>query len=207
MFDKNKNKKGFTIIELIISIFILSIAVIGVFSAFSAIVILTSDAADKLVASYLSQEGIEIVRNIRDNNWLNIDKGIPDKTWFDGLSDAGVVSETYSMDCASDVGGCEADYSSKLGDLTQWPGAIDGNYLYLNNGFYSYYQGADSTKTKFKRQIIIDTLERYVIKVTVKVSWDQKATLFNEGFSAGNCQPSNCVTTEATLYAWYKYNL
>ena len=65
--------KGFTLIELVISIFLLCFVIIGVYNAFSIIVILTSDTSDRLTATYLAQEGIEIVRNIRDTNWLNMD--------------------------------------------------------------------------------------------------------------------------------------
>jgi prepilin-type N-terminal cleavage/methylation domain-containing protein len=55
-----KLSKGFTLIELIISVFILSVAVVGIFNAFSIMIILTSDAADRLTATYLAQEGEEI---------------------------------------------------------------------------------------------------------------------------------------------------
>jgi prepilin-type N-terminal cleavage/methylation domain-containing protein len=96
MFNNMKN--GFTIIELVISIFILSVAIVGVFSAYSMVTILTSDASDRLTATYLAQEGMEITRNVRDTNWLNIDAGNPaGATWLDGLS------------CLS---GCEADYTN-----------------------------------------------------------------------------------------------
>ena len=67
-----KLSKGFTLIELVISIFVMSVGLVGVFGAFSVISILTSDSANRLAGSYLAQEGVEIVRNIRDNNWLNM---------------------------------------------------------------------------------------------------------------------------------------
>ena len=70
---KMNSSKGFTIIELIISIFILSVALVGIFSAFSIVTILTSDSADRLTGTYLAQEGMEIVRNIRDTNWIKMD--------------------------------------------------------------------------------------------------------------------------------------
>jgi len=85
----DKSNKGFTIIELVISIFILSIAVVGIFTAFWIVTILTSDSADRLTAIYLAQEGMEITRNIRDTNWLNIkscaEEEECDYTWLDGF--------------------------------------------------------------------------------------------------------------------------
>ena len=150
--------KGFTIIELIIAIFVLSVAVVGIFSAFSIIVVLTSDTADRLTATYLAQEGMEIVRNIRDTNWLYMDicaaNMIPfpmgvtcPATWVDKLNV-----------CAS---GCEADYTT-AGTGTTMPSSISvwaspGRYLKIDSsqysttyGFYNYLSGTDS---KFKRKI------------------------------------------------------
>ena len=62
-------KNGFTIIELIITIAILSFGIIGVYGAFSPMVSLNSAIASKFTASQLAQEGFEVVRNIRDNNF------------------------------------------------------------------------------------------------------------------------------------------
>lgn len=186
-------KNGFTIIELVISIFILSIAVVGIFSAFSIMVILTSDAADRLTATYLAQEGMEIVMNIRDTDWLYMDAGVPGATWVDGLTSDSV---NQSIDCTR---GCEADYTSTAMEH------LDGAYLNLKNGFYAYDTN-NLSMTKFQRKIIIDnTLAPYILKITVKASWNQKATILNPGESAVNCTPNNCITTESTLYDWYNY--
>jgi len=65
--------KGFTIVEIIIAIFITSIVLMGIFSIFYVVTVLASDSSDRLTATYLAQEGMEIVRNIRDKNWLNMD--------------------------------------------------------------------------------------------------------------------------------------
>ena len=91
----NIKNKGFTLIELIIAILILAVATIGVYNSFSTVVIFTDGVSSRLTAAYLAQEGIEIVRNMRDNNWLDVYQG-----WKKGLSDT-------NTDCSN---GCEADY-------------------------------------------------------------------------------------------------
>jgi prepilin-type N-terminal cleavage/methylation domain-containing protein len=194
-------KNGFTIIELIISIFILSIAIVGIFSAFSMITILTSDASNRLTATYLTQEGMEIVRNIRDTNWIKIRNGESGVTWDYGFSS-----------CES---GCEMDYTtgtvvSGAHEITNWSG--DGNYLFKNNstGFYTHNE-ANATSTKFKRKIIITPVEdvdgksSHILKVTVQVSWDQKPTILNPLHLAKDCISSNCIIAEETLYDWFVY--
>ena len=197
-------QKGFTLIELIITIFILSVAIVGVFGAFSMMVILTSDAADRLTAAYLAQEGMEIVRNIRDSNWLHMDfcvQNPADSTcanspaWVDGL---------YA--CQS---GCEADYTTTgWGGHVVYPWPTAGNYLNVINGFYKYDIN-NILHTKFKRKITTNTLGTdYIMKVTVQVSWDEKATVLNSAVKQDTqfiCNPANCITAESTIYDWYNY--
>ena len=111
-----ENKRGFTIIELMISIFILSIAIVGVFGAFSVVVVLTSDASSRLTGSYLAQEGVEIIRNIRDTNWLSTTATAP-VNWDDNLSNCFPVNGN----------GCEVDYTSTV------PVPYSGNPLKMDS--------------------------------------------------------------------------
>jgi prepilin-type N-terminal cleavage/methylation domain-containing protein len=201
-----RKQSGFTAIEMIISIFILSIGIVGVFNAFSIVNILTSDTTDRLTATYLAQEGMEIARNIRDINWLKMDycSENPESlecttfpAWDDNLAALGTCNSS----------GCEADYTSEAMSGTS------GNYFYLDsNGFYNYNTGG--TKTKFQRKILITygtdsdgNTVNYIMDVVVQVSWDAKATVLNSsGFSASSCTDGkNCVITKETLYDWY-YN-
>jgi len=62
--------KGFTLLEVILAITILTIAVGGSFALISQTIAAVSVIQSKLIASYLVQEGMEIVKNIRDTNWL-----------------------------------------------------------------------------------------------------------------------------------------
>ena len=213
-------KNGFTIIELIISISILSVAIIGIFGAFSIVTILTSNSADQLTATYLAQEGMEIVRNIRDTNWLNMDYDCtinPDcitnnnYRWVDDLTPAG---KNINPDCSN---GCEVDYTTTgFGPVPV--NITTGTYLCTNtDGFYYYQLGCQGAlQTKFQRKIIINPItdvnqaDDHIIKVTVQVSWNEKATILNPYIPADNCNTtggsSNCVVTEETLYNWYYPN-
>jgi len=188
-------RNGFTLIELIIAIFILSFAIVGIFSVFSMTVILTSDASARLTGTFLAQEGMEIVQNIRDTNWLKMDAealagGTVITTWLD------------DMFCAS---GCEADYRDSK--LSPWS---DGKYLQIDNstGFY-VYNSTGSPETKFKRKIIVAPISGadYAVKVIVEVSWDGKPNiLYQTARVAGPCDDtSNCITVEKIFYDWYNY--
>ena len=104
------------------------------------------------------------------------------------------------------------------GATSMGPWAGTGRYLCINtNGFYYYASVAclAPATTKFKRKIkiipitdvdgISDPLKQHIIKVTVQVSWDEKATILNSGVFADICGASNCITAEETLYDWYNY--
>ncbi|MDO8530212.1 MAG: prepilin-type N-terminal cleavage/methylation domain-containing protein [bacterium] len=150
----NQKNNGFTIIELIITISILSFGIIGVYSVFSATVNLTNNASQKFIAAYLAQEAFEVVRNIRDTNFIE------SAPWSDGL-----------LGCEN---GCQLDYKT-VNELE-----IYNPNAFLNvdpDGFYSY---EGTTATRFKRKINItedpgiDTL-----KVAIVVSWDYNGQIFD----------------------------
>jgi len=179
-----KNNKGFTLIELAIAIFILSIAVIGVYNSFSTVVILTSGASSHFTAAYLAQEGIEIVRNMRDNNWI---QGLD---WENGLSDT-------TTDCST---GCEADYrtgTSLDAGAGLTPFGSSGRFLNIKEGsFYTYDATGNVFPTKFKRKITITDVSPALcltpcdLKVSVLVTWREK----EESFS---------ISADEYLYDWY----
>ena len=143
-----KFKKGFTLLEVLLAIFVITIGVVGVSLAIQQAVSFTAFSTSKLTAIYLAQEGIEVVRNIRDTNWLE-ERTNPGISWDDGLS----------------PGEYEADYKSQ--SLVPY----SDRYLKLpDGGFYNYDSGKD---TKFKRKITISKVGE-AIEVSVKVSWLEK---------------------------------
>jgi len=68
---KNSSQNGFSLIEIIFSIGIITTSVISLLLLFGYNVRSEADNKNKLVAVYLAQESIEIVRQLRDNNWFN----------------------------------------------------------------------------------------------------------------------------------------
>lgn len=149
-------KKGLTLLEVIIAIFLITVGVLGALALITRTISITGISSQKLIASYLAQEGIEIVRNIRDGNWLE-QRTNPAIPWDDGLG----------------IGDWEADYITQtLTDI------YDGDFLKIDGGFYNYTLG---TNTKFKRKITIfdkTDLDGDMIidmfKVSVLVEWQEK---------------------------------
>ena len=68
-FSKKQNKNGFSILEVIVAVGIITIGIIPIISLFT--MNLNSEIKNKnvLIAAYLANESIEIVRQERDDNW------------------------------------------------------------------------------------------------------------------------------------------
>lgn len=152
--EKNKPLTGFTILELIITIAVLSVGMLSVFGIFYSLSSLSYTASSRLTAIYLAQEGLEIIRNIRDNNFI-----------------AAVVWSTGLTNCTA---GCQADYKTGTAveaapnQLQAYSGA---NFLKINSdGFYSYDAG---TATIFTRKITItQPMGTDTMKVDVQIFWN-----------------------------------
>jgi len=109
----------------------------------------------QLVASQLAQEGLELVRNRRDNNWLN------DLAWGEGITN--LSDNNFIVDY-------EGSFDESVDSLNE-----DGAKLYLNpQGFYDH-QG--STSTPYSRIINVNIIDpnNFVLESTVQWS-DQKGT-------------------------------
>ncbi|MBU1015183.1 hypothetical protein KKI17_01980 [Patescibacteria group bacterium] len=145
------DKRGLTIIEVLAAVGIFVLGGLGVFALIQQITSFSQEGADRLTASLLAQEGVEIVKNIRDTNFLKIHKGDSGADWMDGLCD----------------GICHADYASaQLSTSQPIPYlSIDGD------GFYQYLSG---TETRFKRDIATQLLPSGDLGVTVTVYWVEK---------------------------------
>lgn len=139
-------QKGFTLLEVLFSLFLLVATMVGVSSLFLQIIAFLPVSKERLEANYLAQEGVEIVRNMRDANVIT------GAEWNNGLT--------------SCTGGCEADYNDAA------LAGYAGRSLQINNGFYEY--GSGGTATPFQRKITIDTATPDELKVAVQVSWQEK---------------------------------
>lgn len=155
----NKNKKkilpdqGFTLLEVIIAIFLITVGTLGALALITRTISVAGISSQKAIAAYLTQEGIEIVRNIRDGNWL-VQRTDPIHKWDNGLG----------------TGDWEADYISQ--NLTD---TYDGDFLKIDGGFYNYTSG---TNTKFKRRITISDKTDDTFKVSVLVEWQVKGKTY-----------------------------
>lgn len=85
---------GFTLLEVLIALAVITIIMGAALSLLWQVLGSSNVARSRLIATYLVQEGIEKVRNIRDSNWLYQRSVNPALPWDSGL-DAGVWQDGY----------------------------------------------------------------------------------------------------------------
>lgn len=78
----SRDVKAFTLTEVMIGMMILTVAIVSASNLLMGIIDSNRNNLTTLQAYYLSQEGLEMVRNIRDTNWLH------NKDWLGKDSEA-----------------------------------------------------------------------------------------------------------------------
>lgn len=71
-FLKQNNKKGFSLIEVLIACAIISVSIFALMSASTKGIELSKQALRQTQVSLLLEEGVEAVKSIRDDSWANI---------------------------------------------------------------------------------------------------------------------------------------
>ncbi len=176
--QKNKYKKGFTLVETLVAISIFTVSVVAVMSVIAVSLADISYAKNKIIAGYLAQEGVEYIRNIRDTYILNA----PAYGW--GVS----VGNNFRLKitpCTS-PNGCYFDdqdlvFSSGLDKpitkITINSCVVPCPYLYYSSLYGSYnYSPANGVQSPFIRKVVItypDITGDNEAKVTSTVSWVQ----------------------------------
>jgi Tfp pilus assembly protein PilV len=148
--------KSFTLIETIVAIFILTTGILALSSLISYFISTSSISSQRLVAAYLAQEGIEIVRNIRDSAYISGDAS----NWNN-------VTSTCSAGCSN------FDYrSSKIPDNENCSGK---NFLNLVGNFY---QCSDFSPIQLQRTVTTTQIfNPNGVKVKVEVTWRERGRL------------------------------
>jgi len=187
------NTKGFTLVETMVAITIITLAVAGPMFAASRAVVAAQGARYQLIASHLAQEGIEYVRLMRDNEYLATRPGgshVSGDPWDNFLNGSSSYSGSIeqcrtkinstnicTLDpvsaptmCVGAVGACS---------LQVCPGGTCTVPLYLTAGGIYTQQSAGNTKTVFTRTIQTYSPTAVDERIDSKVSWSFHGTTYS----------------------------
>lgn len=145
----NSEKNGFTLIEAMVALVLVTVALGPVFILATSSVNVSSRIEHNLIAANLAQEGIEVIRNIRDTNWLSgaaFDNNLPAGMWRVEWNTVG--------------GGLLAVGSDPV--------------LKKNNGLYNYSAGTD---TVFRRTVTISKPNSGELIVVSSITWVERGNI------------------------------
>ncbi|MGM0438973.1 MAG: type IV pilus modification PilV family protein [Patescibacteria group bacterium] len=166
-FKTIKNsQEGFTIIELLVACLVIVVGLLSVVSMIVNAFTATMPLSANLIASYLAQEGFEVVRRIRDENFNERYSSGSDEDWYWA---EGLIAE----DEPSNTGSVHYD--------SQQLGGKEGEKLTIEDdtNLFGYGPGEE---TDFIREITVEKKEHtykdgqtteYLL-VTAKISWTEK---------------------------------
>ena len=198
-------KKGFSIIEVLLATFVLSVGLVAVVTLLSSSLSKSFDNRKIITATGLAQEGIELVYHVRDTNYLVPDRAFP----TGGASEfPGRVARDFcrltkaetSFVLSGNGRNCFANSSSPEQRFS----------LGLVNGYYI----GQNTPTQFARVLAIDldnNADPRSATVSSIVWWGGSNQRPANVFQGGNadqvhlehCTIANrCVFAQATLTDW-----
>jgi hypothetical protein len=112
MIITQQKTKGFSLIEAIVAVTLMSVAIVGPMTLSAQSIRATREARLELIATHLAEEGMETVHNIRDNNSAK-DATLTRLEWMDGGASH---TQLDILNQCSHGDGC-------IVDITEHPGA------------------------------------------------------------------------------------
>ena len=137
-------ESGFTLVEALVALVILTIALGPALVLSSNISSTASVIQNNLIAANLSQEGVEVIRALRDANWYN---GLP--------FDTELADGNYRIEWNSNA----------LITLGSNPP------LKISAGLYNYSSGVD---TVFKRTVTITKINSEELRIISEIAWTER---------------------------------
>jgi len=162
---KVSSRKGFSLVETLVAIFILALAISSAMAAVQGSLMSSFFARDRTTAFFLAQEAVEIIKSKRSENGIaNYSGG--DVRWLDEIADW----DTYGGPCgsSSDCGVDSLNYQI----IDCGPSNDDCLLRKNTDGIFNHQSG---DPTKFTRKIRMEEGEEdpNEAKIIVTVEWKQ----------------------------------
>ncbi len=160
MTHKTAKKSGFTLVEILVAISILSIAILATFTAVSQSLKATNFSEDQIIAYHLADEALEYIRNKRDSNAIQHIIALGSGStypWLTGVLDRCVTTACYVDIPNNTITACSSNAAS-------CPVLLYNS----GNGLYNHLLG---NTTMYKRSVALTMIDATEASFTVTVSW------------------------------------
>lgn len=173
-----KTSRGFSFGETLLAAFVLSVGLLSVVKVFQVSLSQSLFLRDATIASQLAQEGVELVRNVRDNNFIGGGTGFAS---FSSNRHCYIAVNTPTLNCFGSQG-ATANY----------------NLAYQSGQYVS-----TATSSRFRRYVYIE-YSGSGPEATVKsfVVWGGASLPPDTGSTSGCTITNKCVYTEVFLTNW-----
>lgn len=151
-------QKGFTLLETLIAVTILSVSLAGPITIASQGLSSAFFAKEQITAFYLAQEAVEYVRSIRDENFLS------GNNWLEGISDC--IGTVCTIDMPAHA---HSVCSSGSCDFLNFD---TGTALYNNNA-----TGGNNGPSIYTREVTLEQINADEVSINVNLTWTSKTHL------------------------------
>lgn len=154
--------EGFTIIESLVAITILVAVVTGASSAVQTGISSYIFSKDQVVAFYLAQEGIEHIRNTRDQN------GLTGVNWLESVASDSGEPCYFGNSCTIDA------TTNELSRCSAGPESCPVLRQDPETGLFGY--DSDWEPTQFRRSVTLTSISEDEVSILVEVDWSKGVT-------------------------------
>lgn len=174
-----RSLRGFTIVETLVAIAVLMIAVAGPLVVATKGLTSALVSKDQMVASYLAQDTMETIKNVRDNNLPGVIATYPSDVAGHWLSGLGYIAGSQ---CYSDAHGCDVNGVDSISPITVCdaisPYTTCGVPLYFKDGLgYTHNSSIGGYPTVFYRhyyfEVRNDNNGKPEVTAHVIVDWNE----------------------------------
>jgi prepilin-type N-terminal cleavage/methylation domain-containing protein len=153
-------QKGFTLVETLVAIALLIVVITGAYTAAQAGLSGAILSKEEVAAFYLAQEGVEEIRNLRDNN------GLAGSNWLTGIAQQATDNCFYGK-------ACYVDATTNTVSTCSTPESCPTMRQDSVTGLYGYNSSWDLSP--FTRTITLTQINSEEVSVLVTVTWSKGA--------------------------------
>ena len=189
-------KNGFTLIETMVAVMILSISLMGPISLVAKSLASSFYARDQVVAFFLAQEALESIRNARDNNILAnaySTNGVPIDllAGFVAIDNSPFVIDTRNNQMIACTGVCPPLKTDEPNHTFYSYGPLGTTQIYAAQSGYSATRYTRTVQARYIKRPGGVTDDTDQVRVTVTVSWRSSGAV-----------PTKIVTLTEDFYKW-----